>query len=69
MAYTIEKGIPVWVNSRDTELTKTLRAMEIDDSIYIPKRREQIANQLNRLSPIKFVTRKEKEGIRVWRVA
>lgn len=71
MPYSIEKNIqmpPARLGHKSSELRDTLTMMEIGDSFYIEKPQKAVGTYFTKQKPKKFATRKEKTGIRIWRV-
>lgn len=74
MAMKIEKGIPIPANkSRGySGLSKTLRLMDVGDSVLVPKSIKypvRVASHIAQSTNRKFATRSTPEGRRVWRIA
>lgn len=61
----IQKGIPL-PKPREKGMAETLRAMDVGDSFYWPKKQFN-TGMLGRI-PGQFTSRKEGDGVRVWRV-
>ena len=66
----IEKDIPL-PEQNFGAFTSTLRQMEIGDSIFVtnPSSARAILTRIAKDEGRKFVTRKEGDGIRIWRAA
>jgi hypothetical protein len=66
--YTIEKGIEVPVQRKDSVWAKLSRSMEVGDSVLV-KTRIEAMNLYNALvrHGFKAITRSEKDQIRVWK--
>lgn len=75
MQIVIEKNIPVPAPGGKTkplsEFTKTIMSMEVGDSYLVPNepRYRNRHTYVAKLKGWEFKTRKNDEGIRVWRVA
>jgi hypothetical protein len=73
--FAIEKNIPLPPSKRakseeTATLTKTLRSMEIGDSIYVAMSQSITTSKLKTARySVKLATRKEGNGTRVWRTA
>ena len=71
MAIVIEKGIPIplTANKRISELTETLKAMDVGDSFVCSRSaRNSLSQRMIILNPKRFVTRSvDKDNMRVWR--
>lgn len=64
----IEKGVPV-PTSRHTGIAKALREMEVGDSrLFAEEAQSNISARTCHMKPRKYVSRKEGDGTRVWRV-
>jgi hypothetical protein len=72
----IEKNVPIpdrYADKREGTYCSYLRKMEVGDSIKFnaiqgARVRIVIGNYFHKISEKRFITRKEDEGIRVWRV-
>ena len=73
----IEKGIPIPPPYKPKNLNNTrpkypFRHMEVGDSFFVPRleaqRARSAASQQSSRSRRKFTTRKEGDGLRVWRI-
>ncbi len=66
----IDKNVPIPPIVRPGRKPKyPFREMEVSDSFFVAgKIANQIVQCATRCRPKKFVTRKEKNGVRVWRV-
>lgn len=72
--YPIEKGIPIPEPKKGGPRKFPWRFMKIGDSFLVEGDRNQsnisaLASQAARRLNMKFTTRKEDSGIRVWRIA
>lgn len=72
---TIEKNIPIPAKGRGGavigEFTKTALALDIGDSFFVEWDQKKCSGTLwhAKKAGMKFTTRKEGEGTRIWRVA
>jgi len=70
MTIIIEKNIPVPEDKYNRGyLSDTLRQMAVGDSFFYPDANSARASavRIGKISGFKFITRKENNGIRVWR--
>lgn len=72
--YQIEKDVPLCPNSAGSKpgrLTQLIRAMEVGDSMLIPKKsRNSVSQRFAHLRPKRFITRTISDTeCRIWRVA
>lgn len=70
MEFAIEKNIPLPDAKNGPSRTRPLRTMEVGDSFFVPgiKKRAQVGVQyIERTTSMRFTTRKEGDGLRVWR--
>ena len=67
-AFVIESGIPVPAG-KTNGLTATFRAMKVGDSIFVPATiaRSGFASTA-KAANIKVISRRERDGSRVWRI-
>jgi hypothetical protein len=65
----IEKNVPVPKSSYGT-LANTLRKMKVGNSFFyeVPTSARSALSRIERETGFTFITRKEKNGVRVWRV-
>lgn len=72
MSYVIEKNVPVPPHGNAGALNKTLRAMEVGDSLVVTDKTQQTvwttASKVGKQMGWAFVTRAAEGGIRVWRI-
>jgi len=70
--FKIEKGIPIPPAREGSGLTATLRKLAVGDSIFCRGITQQsvstISSRFSKRDGLKFVTRKVKGGVRVWRI-
>lgn len=70
----IEKNIPIpeMTSGNDKGYRRTLRIMEVKDSVWVEKqigdRMRIVISFMHRTTEMKFTTRKEKDGLRIWRI-
>ena len=73
MELKIEKGIPLPdASTPNAGFTATIKRMEVGDSFFMPGKQPNISGRLSYLQKTterKFATRKEGDGVRIWRTA
>jgi hypothetical protein len=70
MTIQIEKNIPLPPDKKRN--VYPYKSMEIGESFYVPQAKIQMIcnynNRAKKATGMKFIARKEEEGVRVWRI-